>query len=200
MSTPKAGSRARARDERVAPGDERIGWGGCGPIGVRRLYGRVGCTITATYVLGGCGPIGVRVSQSRRIDHKPTNCVRERIGWGGCGQLVSGCRRVVSVTQSLPQTYGIGRRGRGRPTSDESVERRVRPNDVHTGLPGGDDTVEPVRTSRARLHVRIARMRRRLAARTRSRVDRVVGCPRQRIGIVGAERRVDEQLPAEHRR
>ena len=30
VSAPEACSRARARDERVAAGDERIGWGGCG--------------------------------------------------------------------------------------------------------------------------------------------------------------------------
>ena len=79
-STPKAGSRARARDERVAhgrlanrlgrvwlkevsgcravvsiiqpPHTYRIGWGGCGPISARVSHGRIRHTTTTRHVLG----------------------------------------------------------------------------------------------------------------------------------------------------
>ena len=36
-----------------------------------------------------------------------------RIGWGGCGQLVPGCRSIVSFTQSLPHSYELGPGGCG---------------------------------------------------------------------------------------
>ena len=67
---PEACSRARARDERVATGDSRIGWGGCGPSGARVLRGRVGhVSHSPTLVpnqLGRVWPSSIRVSQSCR--------------------------------------------------------------------------------------------------------------------------------------
>jgi hypothetical protein len=42
---------------------------------------------------------GARLSQGR-ANHKPTNCVCERIGWGGSGDVVFGCRAVVFVTEN----------------------------------------------------------------------------------------------------
>ena len=131
MSAPKAGSRARARDERGGEATERIGWGGCGELvsgyrGSSRSHyqhrtrtgegvanwcpgtvGRLGHP-TTNYVRerigpGGRSPTGVRMSRSR-LDHTPPNYVRERIGWGGCGEVVSGGRAVVVFTRP-PYTY-----------------------------------------------------------------------------------------------
>ena len=41
----------------------------------------------------------------------------ERIGWGGCGEVVSGCCAVVLVVQILPHTYRIGWGGCGEVVS-----------------------------------------------------------------------------------
>ena len=61
--------RARARDERVATGDSRIGWGGCGPNRVRVSQNPVVHTVTATYGIGwgGCGPKCVRLLRGRVV-------------------------------------------------------------------------------------------------------------------------------------
>jgi len=50
VSAPEAGSRARARDERVAAGDERIGPGGCGSKCARVSQSRLLYTTTLTRV------------------------------------------------------------------------------------------------------------------------------------------------------
>ena len=42
---------------------------------------------------GRVWPSSVRRSRGRRVNHELTSCVCERIDWGGCDQLVPGCRR-----------------------------------------------------------------------------------------------------------
>jgi len=69
VSAPKAGSRARARDERVARGRLANRLGRVWPTGVRVSCGRVRHRTATTHVqnrLGRVWPTGVRVSRSRR--------------------------------------------------------------------------------------------------------------------------------------
>jgi len=106
-------SRARARDERVAPGDERIGWGGCGQLvpGCRRVVVSITNPPTAhvsesagegvaQLVSGGCTVVSVALSPPRTY-------------WEGVAQLVSGCRRVVVSITNPPTAYVSESAGEG---------------------------------------------------------------------------------------
>ena len=108
--SPEAGLRARARDERVARGRRRESAGeGVAVNCVRMSCGRLGHTTTATYVRNRLGRVWLKLVSVCRavvlIEHSPPHTYR--IGWGGCGQMVPGCRGVVLITQP-PHTYRIG--------------------------------------------------------------------------------------------
>ena len=84
----------------------------------------------------GVAVTGARLSQ-RRLSHTITTHVRERIGSGGRGEVVSGCRAVVSVTRS-PTTYRIGPGGCGYKLCPEATQSsRSHDHHTRTGSAGG---------------------------------------------------------------
>ncbi len=151
--SPQAASRARARDERVAAGDERIGWGGCGPTGVRWSRGRVVHAGTVTVVSNRLGRVwpnwcpGVaRSCCSRWYCHSRIESAGE-----GVAQLVSGGRAVVLCTLVPSQSYRIGSGRCGTPRapvprrrlihSTPPIDRTVAAGLETRGRPGGSRVV-----------------------------------------------------------
>ena len=116
-------------------------------------------------------------SRARARDERGSDAT-ERIGWGGRGQVVSGCRAVVSITRPLSYASESAREGvavtgarvsRGRiharPADASSGPRKVSDHRAHPSRGRPDDTSACPRLIRS--HTAVVRLRpRRLAAET----------------------------------